>query len=90
VAPKSEPSQDFDDLVLDEKYYEDLGMSWEDVRREQYEMLTDLDPDAVVDDEYLRDVFPDGGLPKDWQQRVAGLSPFGPPVSCPAAYPFAR
>ena len=81
LAPKTEPSQEFDDLVLDEKYYEELGMTWEDVRKEQYEMLTDLDPDAVVDDEYLRGVFPNGDLPEDWQQRVAGLSAFGPPVS---------
>eukprot|EP00877_Chromochloris_zofingiensis_P007233 jgi/Chrzof1/2763/Cz11g28110.t1 len=84
TADKNNP--DLDELVLDEEYYREFGMTAADVERERMQVVTDADPEAVaatsLDD--LASV-QDDILPEGLRQRIESLEVYGPPVSTTAA-----
>eukprot|EP00775_Hariotina_reticulata_P003320 gene3320-3597_t len=66
---------DLDEIVLDDAYYEEIGMTREQAMRQQQELMYSVDPEAMPLDQ-MASVNED--LPEEWRKAIENLEVYGP------------
>ena len=82
IQPASEGADDLDSVVLDDKYYKEMGMSQEDIEDQQALAADDIDPEAA--NYSLEDLFsPRDGTPQEIIDAYYSKDVYGPEVCLP-------
>jgi hypothetical protein len=82
VPPWASDNPDLDEVVLDDAYYEEIGMTREQAMRQQQELMYSVDPEAMPLDE-MASVSQD--LPEEWRKAIENLEVYGPQVMQPCS-----
>ena len=80
IQPALEGTDDLDSVVLDDKYYKEMGMTQEDIEDQQALAADDIDPEA--ENYSLEDLFsPRDGTPQEIIDAYYSKDVYGPEVS---------